>query len=408
MQVFITDGNQRSALAAVRALGRGGMHVVAGETEVASLAGASRFCSRSMQYPSPLSSPDNFCEFLQKEMRTGKYKLLIPTTDISMQLVASLRNSLPQQLQLALPLPSHVKAIQDKENVMLLAHRFGIPCPTTYMVGRHGTIENVAARVTYPAVIKPRMSRCWENGAWSKGSVEYAYSQEDLVTKYRNANASIARPLVQEMVHGEGRGMFLLVWDGELKAAFSHRRLREKPPSGGVSVLSESLPLDHDLLNKSLALLRELDWQGVAMLEFKQDRDGQLKLMEINGRFWGSLQLAIDAGVNFPVLLYRLACGEHVQPQLKYRIGIKSRWLLGDLDNLIIQLKQKNSSNVYRARALLRFLNFFNKRTKYEVQKVSDFGPGWVECQRYIHSLRPATLHEASTALLNMASIDRS
>ena len=165
----------------------------------------------------------------------------------------------------------------------------------------------------------------------------------------------IPEPLIQEKLNGEGQGVFLFVWDGELKSAFCHRRLREKPPSGGVSVYRESIPLDHNLVDKSFALLQALRWNGVAMVEFKVDaRDGVPKLMEVNGRFWGSLQLAVDAGINFPLLLYRLACGEEVPAQFDYKAGVKSRWLLGDLDHLLIRLTHRNTGNGVPVNAELR------------------------------------------------------
>jgi predicted ATP-grasp superfamily ATP-dependent carboligase len=98
------------------------------------------------------------------------------------------------------------------------------------------------------------------------------------------------------------------------------------------------------------ALLDELRWQGVAMVEFKMDQASQtLKLMEINGRFWGSLQLAIDAGVDFPFLLLRTMADEPVEPIGTYRIGVKSRWFLGDLDALLMRLfKRREMNSIFR------------------------------------------------------------
>jgi predicted ATP-grasp superfamily ATP-dependent carboligase len=195
-------------------------------------------------------------------------------------------------------------------------------------------------------------------------------------------------------LEGEGRGVFLLIWDGELKAAFCHRRLREKPPWGGVSVYCESVPLDQNLLEKSFALLKALDWQGVAMVEFKVDRsDGQAKLMEVNGRFWGSLQLAIDAGINFPLLLYRLATGENIPGQFEYRVGLKSRWLLGDLDHLLIRLRRASFpdgsrfSLAARLRAGLSFMKFWDSNTRFDVFRWDDRAPGWFETKSYLRAI---------------------
>jgi len=121
-------------------------------------------------------------------------------------------------------------------------------------------------------------------------------------------------------------------------ATFAHRRLREKPPSGGVSVLAEAVVLEPALEAAALALLAELNWEGVAMVECKRDEanGGRPVLMEINGRFWGSLQLAIDAGVNFPALLAACAGGTVPTPVRRWRIGTRLRWSWGDRDHLLI------------------------------------------------------------------------
>jgi predicted ATP-grasp superfamily ATP-dependent carboligase len=274
----------------------------------------------------------------------------------------------------------------------MLARSLGIACPATYMLCEHDRIEDVAVRVQYPVVIKPRWSRYQRGSGWVQGTVQYAQDANELTRKYREIDSRLPQPLVQETILGEGRGVFLLLWDGELKAAFCHRRLREKPPSGGVSVLCESIPLDDDLVGQSLALLKAIGWQGVAMVEFKVDqRDGRAKLMEINGRFWGSLQLAVDAGMDFPVMLYRLATGENVASQFSYRVGVKTRWLLGDLDQLLIRLRHRGNSLVAdrssRVRACLEFLKFYDKDMHYEVFKLDDPYPGWVEAKHWVQAL---------------------
>jgi predicted ATP-grasp superfamily ATP-dependent carboligase len=275
--------------------------------------------------------------------------------------------------------------------MLLLARQVGIPCPETFLLDETESVEAIAGRIPFPAVIKPRFSRFCRNGKWVSGSVQYVRDSASLVAEYHRMHERIPCPLVQEKIEGEGQGVFVLIWNGELKAAFCHRRLREKPPWGGVSVYCESLPLDYSLVEKSYALLKAVGWHGVAMVEYKVDRrDGQAKLMEVNGRFWGSLQLAIDAGMNFPMLLYRHAMGEDVKPQFEYKAGIKSRWLLGDLDHLLIRLTHSPQLNgvgnrgVSRLGAFLNFLKLYERGLRYEVFRLDDPGPGWVELKAYL------------------------
>lgn len=404
MDVFVTDGEQRSALAAVRALGSAGVSVTVGAGVPETLAGRSRFCKRAVSYPSPLEEPAAFQDFLRSEMRRESYHLLLPMTDVTIKLAAEVREDLPRNLQAALPTPLQIDLVQDKQRTLHLARQCGIACPETYEVSAVMSAAQLPQSIRYPVVVKPKSSKYFDGERWSIGSVRFANNADELIAIYRELHAQIPFPIVQERVEGEGRGVFLLVWEGQLKAAFCHRRLREKPPWGGVSVYCESLPLDEPIVEKSLALLRAIEWQGPAMVEYKIDpRDQQPKLMEINGRFWGSLQLAIDSGVNFPFLLYRLANGKSVSPQTAYTVGVRSRWVLGDFDNLLIRLRNAYPSavpaaqQVSKLRACLNFLSC-EKHTRSEVFRFEDPNPGWFELEAYVRGLWQGLCHPRGQA----------
>jgi len=127
------------------------------------------------------------------------------------------------------------------------------------------------------------------------------------------------------------------------------------------------------------------------MVEFKQDnRDGSLRLMEINGRFWGSLQLAIDAGVDFPSLAADLAVGARPTPVENYRIGVRTRWFWGDVDAMIALLLRSPArlnlppSHPGRWRTLAEFLRFWQAGTRYEVARAEDIRPWLLETKRWL------------------------
>jgi predicted ATP-grasp superfamily ATP-dependent carboligase len=188
----------------------------------------------------------------------------------------------------------------------------------------------------FPVVIKPARSRVWADGRWYVNSVSYA---NEPIRVGRDL-AVAGGPSVSGAAAGADPGCrsrrVRLLRQRPAVCLFSHRRLREKPPSGGVSVLRESVAVDPVAGQHARALLDSLNWHGVAMVEFKQDeRDGQLKLMEINGRLWGSLQLAIDAGVDFPNMMADLLAGKALAPLPSYKIGVQTRWLWGDIDSLL-------------------------------------------------------------------------
>ena len=393
MSAFVTDGQQRATLALVRALGREGIPVTVGSSSTDSLAGFSRFCARRVRYPSPTEQGEAFQASLLKEIQSGQYRVLVPMTDITTILVAQMRDSLDPFVHVPISTAEQINQVQDKRQVLVAAQKIGIACPATFMLHDNENLGAVAEKLQYPVVVKPRLSWLWRRGEWVSGGVQYAHSADDLRRKYTQAHSVIPNPLVQERIEGEGRGVFLLIWKGELKAAFCHRRLREKPPWGGVSVYRESVPFDREIVDKSYKLLQAFGWQGPAMVEFKVDnRDGQLKLMEVNGRFWGSLQLVLDAGLNLPLLYYRLAIGEDVPSEFDYKVGVRSRWLLGDLDQLLIRWTHRRGNGfspdkTSKLRASLDFMKFYEPNLHYEILRLEDPAPGWYECRAYIRAL---------------------
>jgi predicted ATP-grasp superfamily ATP-dependent carboligase len=140
--------------------------------------------------------------------------------------------------------------------------------------------------------------------------------------------------------------------------------------------LRESIPLDPERLRQVEALLDALDYEGPVMAEFRTDAK-ECWLIELNARLWGSLQLAVDAGVDFPRLLVALYRSETVAP-VEPRIGVRSRWLLGDLDHLAIALRRRSARQTLGRTPLgviAQFLRSFFDGTKLDVWRRSDPGP---------------------------------
>ena len=393
-KVLVTDGNQRSALALTRSLGRKGVEVTVGEERLPCLAATSKYCTDSFAYTAPTTDPEGMIDDLKKQLDGGNYDLLIPMTDITSHLVAKHYHELSTYTKIAMPQPETYRSASDKTEMMHRARQLGVPIPQTYFVESIDEAISLAPDLTYPIVLKPRQSRYLTDSGWALTRVAYANNPEQLIAAIKKHDPSLPLPMLQERITGPGCGAFLLFDHGTEKAVFFHRRLREKPPSGGVSVLRESIPIDSKMKDDATRLLKSLNWHGVAMVEFKQDnRDNQYKLMEINARFWGSLQLAIDAGVDFPHLLYRMETESSLAAVNSYRTGVRSRWFLGDLDHLLARLfKSANRLNLPngapgRLRTMFDLLKLKHVSTRYEIIDRDDPAPARHEFAEWVKAL---------------------
>lgn len=379
--VLVTDGEQRAALALVRSLGRAGYRVCTCSPRERSLAGASRYCQREAQVSDSLQEPARFIADVTALASAWRVHFLIPVTDASVLAILSARDQFGD-VQIPFPDLETFRRVSDKAVVLQTAPRFGIHVPQQWVVSSRDSLAAVPAdSVTFPLVLKPSRSIGKSQGRGVKLVARYAANRAQLDSHLAEFDPSVYPVLVQRRIQGPGVGVFLLLWEGTVIAVFSHRRIREKPPSGGVSVYAESIPADPGLVSQSRALLEYFGWQGVAMVEYKfDDASGTPYLMEINGRFWGSLQLAIDAGVDFPTLLLAAAAGTKPESVRKYRIGLRGRWWWGDVDHLLARLRLSSDGSDPRSgqsmwRTVRDFLLLWRPGDRNEVLRLHDPRP---------------------------------
>ena len=386
-KILILDGNTRAALAATRSLGRRGVGVVVADETKRTLAGASRYCGESFTYPSPTANLRSFLAVVKNECSQRGIRVIFPMTEVSMAAVLRHREEFEDFDLPFVEFPTF-DAITDKWNLLKLAQRLNITIPQTHYIADAHSLERVYPMLKFPVVLKPYRSVISVNGQCTAASVKYAESVRQLEKTVEQYEYFRRSPfLLQEYVTGHAHGIFALYNQGKPIASFAHRRLRENPPSGGVSVLCESVEKNPEAWRMAKSILDYVGWHGVAMVEFKISPDGTPYLMEVNGRFWGSLQLAIDAGVDFPWLLYQMATGEAADPVDGYTTGIKSRWLLGDLARLFKVLIGNELPPGLRfpdrMRAVLQFLDFFNASTRCEESRWHDIRPFFSQLARF-------------------------
>ena len=322
--------------------------------------------------------------------------VILPMTEQSDYLLNPATDYLPKRTILACPKTEQMQALGDKLNLFRLAKRLDIAIPNTFFLNDNSELPSLIHDIAdYPVVIKPALSRIAVKDGFISASVTYATDRADLEAQYATSPALRYPSMIQEKIIGPGTGLFTLYDNDHPLALFSHRRLREKPPSGGVSVVSESVSLDCEMVEAADRLLSAVGWRGVAMVEFKRDeRDGRAKLMEINGRFWGTLQLSIACGVDFPGLLLDYLQGKELTHQIgEYRLGHTMKWFFGTLDHLLIRLKN-NDATLYlppgspsKWGAVKDFIRIWSRNTSFDVFDRKDIRPFMHEARSYLSQI---------------------
>jgi len=338
MRILVLDGNQNQAVAAVRSLARAEHSVLVGEAASWSKAGWSKYAKQNFEYPDPRTSPAAFVERIQTVAGAERGTLVMPMTEATTLPLSAHRAAIAAVGGL-LVLPEHTDLLRafDKDATTRLAAQLGIAVPTSQLVTDAGQARRISGDLRYPVVLKPRMSeeiRASGTGR-TTGRPRYARSQTEFESAYQDVGGRSSAVLVQEYVEGDGAGYFALLHHGDLRAEFAHRRIRDVHPTGSGSAVRMSVLPDPQIREASLAMLRALNWHGVAMVEFRLPLNKPPVFLEVNGRFWNSLALACYAGMEFPVLLASMAEHGDVPPQLTYSVGTRCRWFLGDARHLI-------------------------------------------------------------------------
>jgi len=388
-KVLVLDANQRSALAIIRSLGRHGLTIVAGDHRAHALGAASKYVTASVRYPNPATCPERFISEITAIAEHLRIDTVVPATDLTTMLLASQ----PDQAKFAplmAPQAASYEALTDKARLIALASELGVAAPVTRIVDSAAAAADAARDIGFPVVLKPARSRYLKGDRVLSTSVQIAASPGALAELLPRQEWLGDIPcLIQRFVPGHGAGIFALYGSSKPIAWFAHRRIREKPPTGGVSVLCESVPIDPIMQSAAAKLLSAAQWSGVAMVEFRVAADGTPYLMEVNGRFWGSLQLAIDCGVDFPWLAHCVAQNLPVPEPQPYAVEKRLRWLLGDLDSLLISVRDRQSTARDKRHSLAAFLrSFADPACRQEILRISDPWPGIREAASWLRTLR--------------------
>lgn len=289
----------------------------------------SRAVERVVRLPSDAARRGDALVALVRE--TGA-SWVVPCTDSALLLLAAEYDRLAALATVGCPRPDVLLGVLDKRATMRVAREAGVPVPAEFDLPDREALRAALPTLPFPLVAKPADKQV---SAGPRFKVRHFREAADLVKAFDGDARFGEHLLFQEFCPGEGVGVEVLFDGRDALAVFQHRRLRELPASGGVAVSSVSEAPDPALLAHGVRLLRALRWHGVAMVEFRRDpATGRSVLMEVNGRFWGSLALPVHAGIDFPYWAWQLAHGQAPSVRADYAPGLRMRWGSGDLQRI--------------------------------------------------------------------------
>jgi len=320
---------------------------------------------------SKLDAIESLTSKILKYVNENNIEVIIPTNDRFTFLMSQsdVRNKVSKAL---ISTPEYEILIKgmDKFHSTQLANSYGLQIPKTYTLNSFDSNN-------FPVYIKARLSWVIDNNKFKNGFVKKVNSKSELADIKSDINDGDF--YIQEEVKGNGWGLEILAKDGELLNYFAHQRIRESNPKGGYSSVAMSIYPNPFYIERVKEILKELNWTGVAMFEFKGDYlEKQSYFIEMNCRFWGSLPVALHAGNRFPNLLLKSLYNEEVK-QIDYKDKVLAQWYQADIIHFFKVLRLKNRSQYNLPSVYSTFKSVFFSKMKNYNKYNGDWKPEFYE-----------------------------
>ena len=324
--IAVVFGLFETGLGVIRALGRQGVHVI-GIDFKKDIAYFSRYGTKLI-CPHPLENRSMFLQWIQDTFgKAGRVFPVFITGDDFLKVISEERKELKANFLINLPPDQLIRDISDKYSQYQLAVRAGIGVPFTWLIAEPADLDVLQKNNIWPLLLKGREVNSWRRlfGGSVKGFLIRDY--HELKEKTRTTLDHQIPVIVQEIVEGPDTNHFkycaYVSGDGQILAELCLRKIRQRPIHFGIGSVVESIH-DPELLETGRKFFRSINYCGTGSAEFKRDlKSGELKLIELNCRYWQQNSLAEASGVNFPLIHYQDVSGEKPKPVLLHQAGIK-------------------------------------------------------------------------------------
>ena len=322
MKALVTDAHLRSSVAGIRGLGAACVPVVAAATNRSAAGLWSRYTTAREALPSASRAPREFVDALGALAARHGRLAVYPGQECTVGALIDHAERLPPDVVSPYGEGDAARRLRDKSQLPELAEAAGLGTPRTRARARARDLA--AMRMPGLCAVKPvrpggalPSTEIFEKGGAMAALLERLPPDEPL--------------LVQDHVGGPLTSLGIVVdHDGTVVARFQQEARRTWPPSAGASAVAVSVAPDDDLVARAAALLHSVGYSGLAQLQFLRGERGPA-LIDVNPRFYGSLPLAVAAGVNLPAAWHAVVTGGRLPSPEPYRVGVTYRWFEADL-----------------------------------------------------------------------------
>lgn len=321
--VILTYCWNRVGYTILRSLNAKGLKVWAADTSSKNICSMSKFCEGNFIYPDPFTDEDEFIKCLKGKVNKLKPRVLLPTHDESVVIMRH-RDEFPKDLLIPYENDKLLLSLANKAWATEKASSAGVPVPEVY----HSVDEVRRYPVVYKTVI----------GNSAKG-VYFPKNREELL-KLQELHKE-DDTLLEEWIGGTDYSVDCVRWDGFWKSSVYHA-LVTKTDGGGTTTQREIVEAP-ELENYAKLLLDAVDFHGVCGMDFRYDpATGRIAFIEVNTRFTGGLATPVAAGFDIPWVVYKLATEGKFEEPCDARLGVKTKWILGDVITLVGRLVKLN------------------------------------------------------------------
>lgn len=329
--LLLAHVRDRGVLTAARALRSAGWRVDAGSPRAdGGLLGASRAVGTVHVVPRPTGDKDAFVAAVEEAHRRGGYDVVFGSGDDWMAAVSYLQDRLP--VRVAHPSSDVVARALDKLELARLAADVGLRSPWTRPAEEVGTDDS-----PLPVVVKNRWHWVPDRSRRHRVETRVCRTRESLREHLAGFSHDGDEPVLQEHIEGGLGALIGVMHEGRLLGRVQQVSPRLWPTPTGASARARTVPVDPDLAERSEDFLRRLGWTGLVELQFLVTDDGTHHLIDVNGRFFGSLALSESARPGLVDAWARSVIGAPVPELGDGRVGLRYHWLPGDLRRAVTE-----------------------------------------------------------------------